>query len=156
MYLIGIDVGGTHTDAALLRDSSVVALAKVPTDHGDLFASTRKALEEIWHFYPGDGPCRLQLSTTLSTNAIVEGKGAPTQVVAVPGPGVNLASLDLPFTVHELSGYIDHRGREAYPLDPRSSRASGAFWAGEKGRRWRLWGSFPSATPPTNSRSALS
>ena len=34
--------GGTHTDAALLKDSSVAALAKVPTDHGDLFASTRR------------------------------------------------------------------------------------------------------------------
>jgi N-methylhydantoinase A/oxoprolinase/acetone carboxylase beta subunit len=75
MYVIGIDVGGTHTDAALLKDSSVAALAKVPTDHGDLFASTRRALEEIWRHYPGDGPVKLQLSTTLSTNTIVEGKG---------------------------------------------------------------------------------
>lgn len=118
MYIIGIDVGGTHTDAALLQGTQVVALAKVPTDHGDLFSSTRQALEDILVQYPGDGPLKLQLSTTLSTNAIVEGRGVPTQVVAVPGPGVNLDSLRFPFPVHKLSGYIDHRGREAAPLDP--------------------------------------
>jgi len=147
LYLIGIDVGGTHTDAALLRDSSVVALAKVPTDHGNLFASTRKALEEIWHFYPGDGPCRLQLSTTLSTNAIVEGKGAPTQVVAVPGPGVNLASLDLPFTVHELSGYIDHRGREAYPLDPQELQGLRGLLGRGEGEAVAVVGKFSQRNP---------
>ncbi|WP_461363612.1 hydantoinase/oxoprolinase N-terminal domain-containing protein [Candidatus Darwinibacter acetoxidans] len=79
MYIIGIDVGGTHTDAALLQGTQVVALAKVPTDHGDLFSSTRQALEDILVQYPGDGPLKLQLSTTLSTNAIVEGRGVPTQ-----------------------------------------------------------------------------
>lgn len=118
MYIIGIDVGGTNTDAALLKGSHVEALAKVPTNHGDLFSSTRQALEGILRHYPGDESVRLQLSTTLSTNTIVEGRGVPTQVVAVPGPGVNLKSLGFPFAIHELKGYIDHRGREVAPLDP--------------------------------------
>lgn len=117
MYIIGIDVGGTNTDAALLYDSKVVALVKVATNHQDLFSSTRQALDEIMAHYEEEEPLTLQLSTTLSTNAIVEGRGAPTEVVVVPGPGVNLASLEFPFSVHELSGYIDHRGREVSPLD---------------------------------------
>lgn len=147
MYIIGIDVGGTHTDSALLKDSSVVALAKVPTDHGDLFASTRRALEEVWRQYPQDGPVRLQLSTTLSTNAIVEGKGVPTQVVAIPGPGVNLASLGLPFTVHELSGYIDHRGREVAPLEPAELRGLRTLLGTGEGEAVAVVGKFSQRNP---------
>lgn len=147
MYVIGIDVGGTHTDAALLKDSSVAALAKVPTDHGDLFASTRRALEEIWRHYPGDGPVKLQLSTTLSTNTIVEGRGAPTQVVAVPGPGVNLASLKLPFTVHELQGYMDHRGREAAPLDSQELKGLRALLGTGEGEAVAVVGKFSQRNP---------
>ena len=117
MYIIGIDVGGTNTDAALLCDSKVLAMAKVPTNHQDLFSSTWQALGEVLCHCEQGTPLRLQLSTTLSTNAVVEGRGAPTQVVAIPGPGVNLETLDFPFVIHELAGYIDHRGREVSPLD---------------------------------------
>lgn len=117
MYIIGIDVGGTNTDAALIKGDEVVAMAKTPTRHADLFASTSTALEEVLRHCQGQEPLRLHLSTTLSTNLIVEGKGVPTVVVAIPGPGVNLASYQFPFPLIELDGYIDHRGREVSPLD---------------------------------------
>lgn len=119
MYIIGIDVGGTNTDAALIKDGEVVAMAKTPTEHDDLFLSTRTALEQVLEHYRGVEPVELHLSTTLSTNLIVEGRGAPTSVVAIPGPGLNLASYNFPFPLYELDGYIDHRGREVSPLDPR-------------------------------------
>lgn len=123
MYIVGIDVGGTNTDATLLRDSEVVAMAKVPTDHGDLFASTKSALQEVLKHYQGTEPLQLQLSTTLSTNIIVEGKGSPTEVVTVPGPGVNLATQSFPFPVHEVDGYTDHRGREVSSLNSKQIEA---------------------------------
>mgnify|MGYP000879911236 CR=1 FL=1 len=117
MYIIGIDVGGTNTDAALLYGDEVRALVKIPTNHQDLFSSTTQALEQILEHYQGEEPLRLHLSTTLSTNAIVEGRGTPTIAVVVPGPGVNLCSLEFPFPIIELDGYIDHRGREVSPLN---------------------------------------
>ncbi|HHY09428.1 MAG TPA: hydantoinase/oxoprolinase family protein [Firmicutes bacterium] len=116
MYIVGIDVGGTNTDAALIQGGRVVAMAKTATDHQRLFASTSKALKEVLKDFPGGEAVELHLSTTLSTNTIVEGRGTATEVVAVPGPGVNLASLKFPFAVTELSGYIDHRGREVASL----------------------------------------
>ena len=96
MYVIGIDVGGTNTDAALLFGDQVRAVAKVPTNHQDLFQSTTQALREILAHYHRSDPIRLHLSTTLSTNVIVEGRGTPTVAVVVPGPGVNLGSLAFP------------------------------------------------------------
>jgi len=37
--LIGIDVGGTTTDAVLIRNGEVYSTAKVPTDQGNLLKS---------------------------------------------------------------------------------------------------------------------
>jgi N-methylhydantoinase A len=112
MYIAGIDVGGTNTDAALIKDDVVVATGKVPTRHDDLVESTEAALETILAAYQGSAPLELHLSTTLSTNTIVEGRGDPTAVLAVPGPGMRIEELNLGFPVHILSGSVDHRGRE--------------------------------------------
>lgn len=112
MYIAGIDVGGTNTDAALIKDNVVVATGKVPTDHENLVESTAAALEVILAAYQGSAPLELHLSTTLSTNTIVEGKGDPTGVVAVPGPGMRIEELGLGFPIDILSGSVDHRGRE--------------------------------------------
>ena len=133
MDIIGIDVGGTNTDATLIRGGRVVAMAKTPTQHDDLLASTRQVLQQIMEYHTGNEPIQLHLSTTLSTNAIVEGKGEPTAVLAVPGPGINLDTLELGFPLHQLSGYIDHRGREVASIDTeevlqaaRKAKAAGA------------------------------
>ncbi len=61
MYIVGIDVGGTNTDAALLHDGEVLAMAKIPTDHEDLFSSTKSALQEVLRHYQGTGPIQLHL-----------------------------------------------------------------------------------------------
>ncbi len=118
MYIAGIDVGGTNTDAALIRGDAVVATAKVPTDHTHLIASTMAALEAVLSGYEGSEPLELHLSTTLSTNAIIEGKGEPVAVLAVPGPGMRVEQLDLGFPVEVLTGSVDHRGREVAGLTP--------------------------------------
>ncbi len=147
LYTIGIDVGGTNTDAALLCDSEVVTLIKVPTNHGDLLSTTREALHKVLAHYRGKIPVKLHLSTTLSTNAVVEGRGAQTKVVVVPGPGVNLASLGLPFDLIELSGYIDHRGRQVSPLDPDQLQSLRGIWAGQEGLALGVVGKFSQRNP---------
>ncbi len=79
-YIIGIDTGGTYTDAVLLNDTdnTVLATAKVPTNHHKLASSTTKALETLLEKAHIDGTqiSRLALSTTLATNAVIENKGA--------------------------------------------------------------------------------
>jgi len=115
--IIGIDVGGTNTDAAFIRHGRVVGMAKVPTNHEDLIESTKQAMNEIMAYYATSGQVQLHLSTTLSTNAIIEGTGSPAAALGMPGPGVNLAALDLGFPFFPLGGYIDHRGREVAELN---------------------------------------
>ena len=46
MYL-GIDVGGTHTDAVVMSGRKIVAAAKALTRHTDLLASIDEVLSEV-------------------------------------------------------------------------------------------------------------
>jgi len=124
-YLIGIDVGGTNTNAVLLEDSRVLETAVVPTRHDDLLASTVGALNAIVSHLPRDrfSEAELHLSTTLATNAIVEGKGDPAAVIVSLGPGLKIEDMEFPFPVFPIPGYIDHRGREVAPVDFDSLRS---------------------------------
>ena len=45
--VLGLDMGGTHTDAVLLRGGTLLASVKVPTNHQDLLVSTREALHAL-------------------------------------------------------------------------------------------------------------
>lgn len=117
--IIGIDVGGTNTNAAFVEDGNLIATAKYPTDHQNLISSVNAVLEEIYHSLPHyrKEQLELHLSTTLTTNAIVEGRGAPVAAIITPGPGVNLSDLEFPFPTFPVKGTIDHRGRETEPPD---------------------------------------
>ena len=79
-YIIGIDTGGTYTDAVLIEADSgaVIATAKEPTTHYHMATGTGHALAALLQ---SSGVAvadiqQLAVSTTLATNAVVEGKGA--------------------------------------------------------------------------------
>lgn len=117
--IIGIDVGGTNTNAAFIEDGTLLATAKYPTDHHNLISSVSAVLEEICHSIPHlpQEQLELHLSTTLTTNAIVEGRGQPVAAILTPGPGASLSDLKFPLPTYPVKGTIDHRGRETEPLD---------------------------------------
>ncbi len=79
-YIIGIDTGGTYTDAALIEAASgaVIATAKEPTTHYHLATGTGKALAALLREsgVTAADIGQLAVSTTLATNAVVEKKGA--------------------------------------------------------------------------------
>ena len=77
--VIGLDTGGTYTDAALLNTATgrVLATGKSLTTRDDLSVGLSGAITKILQAF--DGPASniglVSLSTTLATNAIVEGVG---------------------------------------------------------------------------------
>ena len=74
---MGIDTGGTYTDAVLLDDErGVIGKAKALTTKYDLSVGIRGAVEAVLSNPPPDIRA-VSLSTTLATNAIVEGQGSP-------------------------------------------------------------------------------
>ena len=116
---IGIDIGGTHTDAVLIDSTRLVAAAKAPTLPDNLLASITGVLEAI---LAGQDPRRvrtLNLSTTLSTNAIVTGAIEPVGVLVVGGPGISPEAYRIGDHYHLLPGSLDHLGNETLALDSR-------------------------------------
>ncbi|SFG46586.1 N-methylhydantoinase A/oxoprolinase/acetone carboxylase, beta subunit [Desulfotomaculum arcticum] len=115
MY-IGIDVGGTCTDAVLLDNGLVRATAKVPTGSNDILTSLLSALDQILKGVPAELIDRVVFSTTLITNLIVERKYDPVGLILIPGPGLSHVHYQYKTDTHIISGAIDYRGREIMPL----------------------------------------
>ncbi len=84
--LLGVDVGGTFTDAVLALDGRIVT-AKAPTTPHDqsegVMAAIVSALEEV-----GRGTDEIESfahGMTVATNALLEGEGARTALIATEG-----------------------------------------------------------------------
>ncbi|MDO4559686.1 MAG: hydantoinase/oxoprolinase family protein [bacterium] len=82
---IGIDVGGTNTDGVLYDTAggSISASVKIPTDHTDYRASIEAAAGKLLCSASPEEIMSLNISTTLSTNALLEGKGAPVALALI-------------------------------------------------------------------------
>lgn len=135
---LGIDAGGTHTDAVLCGPEGILAGAKAPTRHEDLpfsvraaLAALEKALEE--RFGP-EGPARLRsvervtVGTTLAVNALVQGRADRVALALSAGPGLAPARFAIGDDVCILPGGLDHRGVEVTPLDARPLADACAAW----------------------------
>jgi len=78
--ILGVDVGGTFTDAVLLTDENELRTAKIPTarrqEESVVAAATAVGAVGVERFAHG---------TTVATNALLERKGARTAFVATEG-----------------------------------------------------------------------
>jgi len=70
--IIGLDIGGTHTDVVLLNKQGLLREIKVPTDPDDLFQCVLGGLTAITEGINPAEITRIVLSTTLATNATVQ------------------------------------------------------------------------------------
>ncbi len=84
--LLGVDVGGTFTDAVLF-DGATLHMAKVPTTPGEESAGVMKAVEEVLG-RADVSPAEVESfghGMTVGTNALLEERGARTALVATRG-----------------------------------------------------------------------
>lgn len=110
-------MGGTHVDAVVIEKGEVIDTAKNPTNRDNLFESIWTTLQELLAGKDIKNIQRINLSTTISTNAIVEGRTSPVGMVIQSGPGMSHDLLACGNDNIFISGYIDHRGREIAGLD---------------------------------------
>lgn len=121
---LGIDTGGTYTDAVLFnRDKGVLAKAKALTTRHDLAIGISGAMDRILERYQGAlADIRLvSISTTLATNALVEGKGSSVGLVMIGFEEADMEKADLKAALSGdpvifLPGGHDVQGN-ARPLD---------------------------------------
>ena len=107
--LLGLDVGGTFTDAVIVDGHRVVATAKRRTTKDNLMNGIGEALDAVLEGYDTSNIEQVTLSTTVVTNTIVEEKEQVVDLYVVTGPGRNVDDI-FPVKPIYLQGYTDHRG----------------------------------------------
>jgi N-methylhydantoinase A len=109
---VGIDVGGTFTDLALIVDGEM-RLAKVPSTPDDQSLGVADAIAAARL----SGPMLLAHATTVATNALLERRGARTALVTTEGfRDVIEIGRQVRFDLYDLSA------RRPAPLVPRDLR----------------------------------
>lgn len=114
--LLGIDVGGTFTDAVILEQGEIAAQAKRATTHDDVLRCVLAALDAVLQPELAAKLERVVISSTIVTNALTEGRLDEVFLAVIAGPGMNIAG-HLPVTPCYLQGYVDHRGKITAQLD---------------------------------------
>ena len=115
--IIGIDVGGTHTDAVLLSSNGIEKKIKVSTDSTDLFHTILSGFTQLLDNIDPKKIKRIVLSTTLTTNAIVQQNMSPVGMIVSAGPGIDPEAFKTGEHYYCVTGSINHRGREKAPVN---------------------------------------
>ena len=149
--LLGIDTGGTYTDAVLYdRARGVLASAKALTTKHDLAIGVAEAIAKV----TAESRERVELvslSTTLATNAIVEGQGGRVCLLLI---GLEAASLERAGLRQALDGdpvvFIagghDGAGDAEAPLDLAAAEAAIDQWS-EQVEAFAVAGHFATRNP---------
>jgi N-methylhydantoinase A/oxoprolinase/acetone carboxylase beta subunit len=129
---LGIDTGGTYTDAVLVAHATgeVLAGAKALTTRHDLSIGIGEAIAAVFESEQSLSPDAVDLvalSTTLATNAIAEGQGSPVCLLLI---GYDRGLMEQYGFQHELAtddvvylhGGHDVLGNEVAPLDEDATR----------------------------------
>ena len=119
-FVLGIDTGGTYTDGVIVDRNRhrIISKAKSLTTRQDLSLGISDVIRQM-HFDEGEKIEFVALSTTLATNAIVEGRGCEVGLITIGFA----QEQDVPAKeVRYLPGGHDIRGSEKEPFDERLAR----------------------------------
>ena len=119
-YILGIDTGGTFTDGVLVDPAArtVCCTGKSFTTREDLSIGIRRCIRKLPQDQL-DQTVMVCLSTTLATNAVVEGRSGRVGLLLM---GRRIPEK-LPASVNiTLQGELDIKGRQRIPLDMQQVR----------------------------------
>ncbi len=110
---LGIDTGGTYTDSVLIDMDSgaVIGCSKALTTYGDLSSGITESVRGLGSL---ENIVLVSLSTTLATNAVVEGKGCRVGLITIGKevtPEIDVAMYG------SVEGEFDLRGNLVKELD---------------------------------------
>ena len=125
-YLLGVDTGGTYTDAVVIDDETqaVIAKSKALTSRPDLSVGVSGAIDAALAEanIPAAKVGLVSLSTTLATNALVEGQGGRVALVFIGFEDAEFERNGLKDALGgdpliTLAGGHNHAGAEQAELD---------------------------------------
>ncbi|MEA3355934.1 MAG: hydantoinase/oxoprolinase family protein [Candidatus Bipolaricaulota bacterium] len=115
---LGIDTGNTYTDSALvdLANGEILTAAKTPTTPHDLLHGILASIDRGMQGMDPDNVALVAVSTTLATNAIVEGRGSPVALILLGWLPERITTLP-PCRLISVEGEFNARGEERRPLN---------------------------------------
>lgn len=119
---LGIDAGGTYTDTVIydLDQRRTISKSKALTTKWDFTEGINAALAKLDQKKLKQAEM-VSLSTTLATNAIVEGEGQKVGMILMTPYG-HFNSRELPYKPKALiKGHLEITGREITPVDEREA-----------------------------------
>ncbi len=137
--VLGIDTGGTYTDAVLINyeNGKILSSAKSLTTHQDLCLGIHAAVTSVMNIrdkaISPQNICLVGLSTTLATNAIAEGHGAPVCLLLIGYDQDLIRQYRFQHAlgtrnVEYLQGGHDQQGIAREPLDEDAIRNTVLKW----------------------------
>ncbi len=117
MLIIGIDMGGTNIDGVIIRNGSLQKSVKLQVDHNHVLQSILACLNDLLQDVDKTEIDRINLSTTVCTNAIVEDKVSQVGMILQPGPGLQWQFDRMGGYLRYVSGSVDHRGKLVRDVD---------------------------------------
>ena len=148
---LGIDVGGTNTDAVLfdMKQREVISWAKTPTEHTDYSKCIENAMSALSLESVIERIAALNISTTLAVNAVLERQLAPTALILIgygdfPHIVAEIIETAAPYDVLYCKGGHNSKGAERNPLD---ADAITAFAARHKGALFAVSSLFSPRNP---------
>ena len=133
--ILGIDTGGTYTDTVALKPCTgeVVAWNKAATTHHNLAVGISQSITGLSNIRPADIEL-VALSTTLATNAAIEGIGGRVAAILIGYDKHLLVSHRLDRRIHAsaieyVSGRHDVFGYERAPMDADELRQAIDRWS---------------------------
>jgi N-methylhydantoinase A/oxoprolinase/acetone carboxylase beta subunit len=126
---LGIDTGGTYTDAVIINEQNQVLIAvKSLTTRHNLAIGISESIGKVPAQLLADIEM-VSLSTTLTTNAVVEGNGAPVCALVVGLSETQVKKSGLGEIIDDsliirVAGGHDASGRQVAPLDIAAATAA--------------------------------
>ena len=120
---LGIDAGGTYTDVVIydFENHTLVQKAKSLTTKWDFTVGIERALDQLDASRLGHVDL-VSISTTLATNAIVEGRGQKAGLLIMPPYGLFHPEDITCRPLEIIDGRLEIDGAELQPVDPEQVR----------------------------------
>lgn len=108
--ILGLDVGGTNIDALIVSNNKIIKTIKKELTN-DLFLDIFNTIKMLTKNINKSKIKTINLSTTISTNAIYLNKINKVGLIVQTGPGLPHSYLKVNNNTKFISGYVDHLGR---------------------------------------------
>lgn len=145
--ILGIDVGGTHTDSVLMQNRKIIRKSKVLTDKNDILGCVMRATQAVTTADDIRQLKRIVLSTTISTNAVAQNQLDTVGLIVMNGPGVSPKDLPLAGKTHLIAGYMNHRGIEAEAINDDQLQVLKQQFSADKIEHLAVIGKFSTRNP---------